>query len=188
MVVESLRAKYTREELRVIYYDTGICDWSSIDEVYRGASIRDKVVCRFDVAQFLNVYFSEQVIKKYRPVLMMIAKAQVVDPNKLSGVLYDLLKMDEVFANKIHYLFHTCPEDISFGSHIIQKLADVFIDTEKRYKEFFTKRPEFVICVSDGWMYYSFNDTLDGPLLPDKVECEVLSYAKNWNGNFRYHQ
>ena len=188
MVIESQAVKYTKTMVNVTHYDTGIADWEGIRDVYAGQSIRNKVVCRFDAAQFLNMYFKKETIDVYRPVLLMLAKAQVTDPARFSGAIKDFIKMDSVFADKIHNIFHSCPEDLSFGSHIIQCLADVFINIESRYRTFFRNRPEVVICVSDGWLYYSFEDSKVGPLLPDKVESEVLSYAKNWDGTFRYRE
>lgn len=186
MTTELQSVKYTKTTTSVTYYDTGICDWADLDEVYRYQSLRGKVVCKMDATYFLNAYFSEETIEKYRPVLLMIAKALVLDPTQFSDVIKDLLKMDPVFALKIHDIFHSCPEDRSFGWHIIQTLADVFINVESRYRTFFRNRPEVVICVSNGFLYYSFDDTGIGPLLPDKVNCEVLSNVKNWNGEFRY--
>lgn len=186
MVTEMQTVKYTKSVIPVIHYDTGITDWDGIDDAYRYQSLRGKVVCRFDAAVFLSDYFTLETIKKYRPALMMLAKALVTDPQEFSDVIKDLLKMDEVFAVKIHDIFHSCPEDVSFGSHIIQTLADVFVNVESKYRTFFRNRPEVVICVSDGYLYYSFDDTSTEPLLPDKVDCEVLSNVKNWNGGFRY--
>lgn len=186
MIMDSQRVKYTKTDIQVITYDTGLSDWHGIENVYAGASLRDKVVARVDMTQFLTEFFSVETVTKYRPVLMMIAKAQIMDPNKLSAVILDLLRMDKVFANKIHYLFHSCPEDISFGVHIIQKLADTLLGVQARYRSFFTGRQEMIICNSDGWLYLSFNDSKEGPLLPDNVKCEVLSYAKSWDGNIRY--
>lgn len=186
MIVDYQSVKYTRESTRVVTYDTGIQDWDNLDELYRGQSLRNKVVCKTDATIFLRELFSEDVIKKYRTVLMMIAKGQVTEPNQFSAVIKDFIKMDSVFANKINYLFHGCPEDRSFGSYIIENIAGIITDTEARYRTFFRGNPEVVICISNGWLYFSFEDSLSGPFLPDKIECEVLSYAKNWKGQYRF--
>ncbi len=186
MTTDLQSIKYTKVITSVTHYDTGLCDWSDIEMAYRNQSLRGKVVCRFDAAYFLNAYFSDEIILKYRPALLMLAKALVMDSEQFSDVIKDLLKMDKVFANKIHDIFHSCPEERSFGWHIIQTLADVFINVESRYRTFFRNRSEVVICVSDGYLYYSFDDIGIGPLLPDRVDCEVLSNVKNWNGNYRY--
>lgn len=186
MIIDYQSIKYTRESTRVTTYDTGLTDWDNLDQFYRGQSLRNKVVCKTDATIFLKELFSEDIIKKYRPVLMMIAKGQLVDANQFSAVIKDFIKMDPVFANKINYLFHGCPEDRSFGSYIIENIAGIITDTEARYRTFFRGNPEVVICVSDGWLYFSFEDSLSGPFLPDKIECEVLSYAKNWKGQYRF--
>lgn len=187
MVIDSQMVKYTKTFVRVIYYDTGISDWEGIDNVYKGQLLRNKVVCKLDVSVFLKGYFSLDIIEKYRKELLLVAKAKVTDAELLSKVLLALLKEDTYFAEKINFLYHSCPVDISFGSYIIQKMADVFRDVEERYRTFFRGRPEVVICVSDGYLYFSFEDNSTGPLLPDNLKCEVLSYAKNWSGNIRYY-
>lgn len=185
-MTEQQQVKYTKTVVDVVSYDTGLHDWQGIDNVYRGQTLRGKVVCRFDASVFLRSYFSDEIITKYRPVLLMMAKAQVMNPVTFSDAIKDLIKMDPLFAEKINDIFHSCPEDRSFGWHIMQTLADIFINTESKYRTFFRNRPEVVICMSDGYLYYSFDDVNKSPLLPDRVECEVLSNVKNWNGEFRY--
>lgn len=186
MITDYQSIKYTREQTKVITYDTGLTDWENLDLYYRGQTLRNKVVVRADATIFLRELFSEEIIKKYRPVLMMIAKGLLTDANQFSAVIKDFIKMDEVFANKINYLFHGCPENISFGLYIIENIAGIITDTEARYRTFFRGNPEVVICISDGWLYFSFEDSLTGPTLPDEIECEVLSNAKNWKGQIRY--
>lgn len=186
MHVSYLTAKYTNTDVAVNEYETGIKDWQCIDELYLNRKFRDKVICKIDATKFFNQYFSEDTIIKYRPVLMLIAKGCVRNPEQFSAVIKDFLEKDEVFATKINFIFHECPEDVSFGDYIIASLANILIETESRYRTFFRGRKEFVICMSDGWLYVSFDDDYTGPLFPDNVECEVLSYAKNWRGQIRY--
>lgn len=186
MVTELQQIKYTKSVASVTCYDTGIADWAGVYEAYKDQVLRGKVVCRMDAASFLNVYFSEETVRVYRPVLLMMAKGLVINAEQFSGAIKDFIKMDAVFAERINDLFHSCPEDVSFGTHIVQSLADVIVNVESKYRTFFRGRPEVVICVSDGWLYYSFDDMMSGPLLPDKAEQEVLSHVKNWNGVFRY--
>ena len=116
----------------------------------------------------------------------MIAKGKIEDPKQFSDVILQLINDDKVFAEEIVNLYHSCPEEQAFGYHIIRAIADVFKNVESDYRTFFRGRPEVVICISDGYLYFSFEDTDEGPLLRDKLECEVLSYAKNWRGKFRY--
>lgn len=187
MVIDSQIAKYTKTPVRVIYYDTGITDWENLDDAYKEQFFRNKVICKADVSRFLNQFFLDTTVSKYRNELLTIAKAKVTDANILSHVMLQFIKEDSRFAERIHYLFHSCPNTTSFGSYLIQRLADVFRETEERYRTFFRGRPEVVICISDGYLYFSFEDSEVGPLLPDDLDCEVLSYAKNWNGNIRYY-
>lgn len=180
--------KYTKETVEVITYDTGITDWVGIDSLYRNGSFRDKVIGRIDATYYLNTYFSPDIIAKYRHVFMKMAKGSITDPELFSGAIMRLLNEDPVFVESIHEIFYSCPHDVIFGYYLIQTIANVFISTEAMYRSFFRGRPEVVICVSDGYLYFSWADDKTGPLLPDKIKCEVLSYAKNWDGSFRYEQ
>lgn len=177
--------KYLKDTTTVTTYDTGLTDWDNLDNLYRGKSLRNKVVVRFDVTKFLNKYFEIETIQEYRPVFMMIANGLVTDPNQFSAVLTQLVNTDKVFAKEVINLFHSCPEESSLGTHIIESIAGVFKSVELNYRSFFRGKPEVVICVSNGWLYFSVEDTEYTPVLPNEVECEVLSYAKNWRGNFR---
>lgn len=187
MIIENgVNLKYTKSTTTVITYDTGITDYQNIDNLYRGQSLREKVVCKFDTAYLLCRYFKPETISKYRPVLMMIAKGQITDANQFSTVIRDFIEKDEVFAKQITSIFHSCPEEQNFGHYIEQCFADVFKNVEADYRNFFRGKPPVVICVSDGYLYFSFEDVITGPVLPDQVQCEVLSYAKNWRGDFRF--
>lgn len=187
MITEyNVPVKYTKCSTSVITYDTGLTDWDNIDALYRGAILRDKVVCKMDLAMLLSKYFSADTIKVYRPVLLMLAKGLVTDPIKFSNCIQDLIGKDEVFRNVIRDIFNSCPEDKSFGWHIIDVLADVFKNAESTYRSFFRGKPEVVICISDGYLYFSVEDALREPMLIDRLDCEVLSYAKNWRGDFQF--
>ena len=181
----NVSVKYLKEVTDVITYDTGLTDWVNIDKLYRNKSLRNKVVVRFDVTEFLSKYFELKTIREYRPVFMMIANGLVTDAEKFSAVLTQLVNTDAVFKKEIVNLFHSCPEESSLGAHIIDSIANVFKSVELNYRSFFRGKPEVVICVSDGWLYFSVEDTEYAPELPNDVKCEVLSYAKNWRGNFR---
>lgn len=180
--------KYTRQLTSVQEYDTGIKDWAGIRDAYEGISIRDKVVCRLDACLSWDRFFKRETIIKYRKALMLIAKGLVTDPKQLSEAILQLVKIDETFSKAINNIFHGCPEDVPFGYHIMQTLANVLISTEEDYRSFFRGKSEVVICISDGYLYFSFEDSEAGPLLIEKdVECEVLSYAKNWKGAIQYY-
>lgn len=178
--------KYTKCTTTVTNYDTGLTDWENLDEFYRDRILRDKVVCRLDAALFLTKYFEEETVRTYRPVLMMMAKGLVTDPVKFSNCVKDFMQCDKKFRSAIHDIFNSCPEEQSFGGYIIDVLADVFKNAESTYRGFFRGKPEVVICISNGYLYFSVEDINKKPLLPDKIDCEVLSYAKNWRGDFQF--
>lgn len=177
--------KYLKETTTVKTYDTGLTDWENLDTLYRGRSLRNKVVLRTDITKYLTKYFMIETITKYRPVFMMIANGTITDPEKFSTIINELVNTDEVFAKEIVHLFHSCPDDYAFGVHIIESIADIFKNVESTFRSFFRGKPEVVICVSDGWLYFSVEDNYYTPELPDNIECEVLSHAKNWRGNFK---
>ncbi len=178
--------KYTKLTTTVTTYDTGLTDWENIESIYRDQSLRDKVVCRLDVTMLLSRYFELDTIRAYRPVIMLIVKGLVTDPTKFSNCIKDFMKLDSKFRSSIQDIYNSCPEEQSFGSYIIDVLADVFKNAESTYRGFFRGKPEVVICVSDGYLYFSIEDSMRVPTLPDKIDCEVLSYAKNWRGEFQF--
>lgn len=180
--------KYTKCTTTVVTYDTGLTDWDGLDDIYKGSILRDKVVCKMDISMLLSRYFKEETIRKYRPVLLMIAKGLITDPVKFSNCIKEFIDIDEVFHDAIHDIFNSCPEEQSFGSYIIDVLADVFKNAESTYRSFFRGKPEVVICISDGYLYFSVEDVVREPMLIHKLDCEVLSYAKNWRGNFQYFE
>lgn len=178
--------KYTKCTTTVTTYDTGLTDWDGIDSFYRGQSLRDKVVCRLDTALLLTRYFEEETVRTYRPVLMLIVKGLVTDPDRFSKCIKEFMELDSRFRSAVQTIYNSCPEEQSFGNYIIEVLADIFKNAESTYRSFFRGKPEVVICVSDGYLYFSVEDSLRVPTLPDNIDYEVLSYAKNWRGDFQF--
>lgn len=178
--------KYTKSTTTVTTYDTGLTDWKDLDDCYKDMILRDKVVCKMDVSLLLTKYFEEDTVRKYRPVLMLMAKGLITDPVRFSNCVKDFIQCDKKFRSSIHDIYHSCPEEQSFGSHIIDVLADVFKNAESTYRGFFRGKPEVVICISDGYLYFSVEDINKEPMLIERLDCEVLSYAKNWRGNFQF--
>lgn len=176
--------KYTKCKTATKNYDTGLVDYDNIESFYKGQCIRDKVICRLDATYYFRKYFTEETINKYRPALMMLATGQVLDPETLSNVINEFIDIDKEFAKAIVRLFHSCPEDCIFGIYIIQCLADVLINAEQDYRNFFRGKPQVVICLSDGYIYFSVSDVDMKHYLPCNLECEVISYGKNWKGDF----
>lgn len=180
--------KYTKRLVDVIVYDTGISDWQDIEECYRGAILRDKVVCRIDATYVLYSYFKKETIEKYRPVFMYIIKGLSTDAEKFSACIKDLMNEDETFRSRIRDIYNSCPEDCSFGWHIINTLANAVLSVEAAYRSFFRGKPEVVVCLSDGYLYFSVEDSDRITTLPCEVNCEVISHAKNWRGTIQFHE
>lgn len=178
--------KYVRSSVKATMYDTGLIDYEDIDSYYRGVTIRDKVILKMDISPFYEKYFEKETIEKYKPAIMMIAKGLVTDPNVLSNVITELVQNDSVFREQITPMFHSCPDNVSFGFHIMNTLAKVPIQVEEEFRSFFRGKPSVVICNSGGYLYFSIEDLNKSPLLPYKVDCEVLSNVKNWRGTFTW--
>lgn len=178
--------KYTGTVTTVTTYDTGLKDYANIDEIYAMASLREKVVCKMDITFELSRYFKEETIRELRPVLMVIAKGLLTDPVEFSKCITTLINYDERFKKAIRDIYNSCPEDVSFGNHIINVISDTILSTETNYRSFFRGKPEVVICISDGYLYFSVVDVDTVPMLPNKYDLEVLSRAKNWRGVFQY--
>lgn len=190
MWMERSSVKYTKFTTIVNHHDTELMTWENLDNCYLNQSVRDKVVCKFDATYVLQHYFSKETVTKYREALMKIANAEEValDAKTFSDAITTWLEEDEVFRNNIRTIYYSCPDNSSFGWHIINTFADAIKSVEAKYRSFFRGRPEVVICISNGYLYFSIPDIDYKPVLPDKVECEVLSYAKNWRGEFEYSE
>lgn len=186
METNSITLKYTKIPVNVTSYDTGLSDWNNIDEVYRGSTLREKVVCKIDVTNVLTQMFLQETVDKYKPVIMMIAKGRVTDPCTLSKCIQDFIEMDCLFRTRIVQLFHSCPDEDNFGWYVIQAIANSLLNVEAEYRAFFRGTQNVVICVSNGYLYFSIEDIFSVPVLPYEVEWEVLSRVKNWNGKFNF--
>ena len=176
--------KYVRGTVPVNEYETGWVDYPDIDSYYRNVTIRDKVIIKMDLAKFYEEYFEKETIAKYKPVIFMIAKGLVTDPTTLSNVIMDFINNDRVFKKQITTLYYSCPDDMSFGHHIMNTLAMIPTRVEEDLRSFFRGKPSVVICTSDGYLYFSIEDTTRIPLLPYEIEYEVLSNVKSWRGTF----
>lgn len=178
--------KYTKLSTDINWYDSGLCTWVNLDNCYLGEACRDKVVCKFDAIKLLTRYFEPETLDAYRDVILMIANGEYTVPEQYSAIINALIQKDKTFEAEIVRIFHSCPEDECFGVYIVKVLAGALLSIEREYRSFFRGKPEVVICLSGGYLYFSFEDSYRGPVLPDKVECEVLSYVKNWRGNINF--
>lgn len=178
------KLKYANVYTDVFTNEYGLSSYSNIYQVYYGQSYRNRVVCRLDVVSTLQKYFSKAVLEKYRNVVYMIASKAITNVEQFSGCLLELCNIDKVFASQLTEMLYFKEDDKSFGDTIMQTLANEISLTENYFSSFFRGKPEFVICLSDGWLYFSVPDENRNVVLPYQVKTEVLSNAKNWKGSF----
>lgn len=180
------KLKYTGELTTVTEYDSGLLSYAGIDVAFRNDSYRNKVICRLDCMYYLTQYFKEETITKYRDALYMIISRQITDVNTISDCFMQLCKEDSVFADKLYDIYHFYDSSKSFGDCILDCMSSALKNFDSLYRNFFRGKKEFVIALSDGYLYFSVQDE-DYPVRVLKgSRCEVLSYAKNWSGKFEY--
>lgn len=185
-VVRTEKLKYTKASVEVYTFETGLSVWKDIEWYYRDESFRDKVICRIDTIPLLHDIFSREILEKYRTAIFFLASMQSHDPEQISGIIRQLADIDKLFASKITEYYYTCDMDVSFGEYIIQSIADAIRMQENRFRDFFRGKTESVICLSNGYLYICVPDGWDTIAMPEKVNCEVISNAKNWSGQITF--
>lgn len=178
--------KYVSDIVEIHNYRTGLRDYIDIDDIYAETKMRNRVVAKIDLFEMMRDTFTAETVSEYRDVLLMIAEGEVEDAQLLSNALKELYLSDPAFKKKLKQLIDECPPDEIIGEYIEQALANRFIQLEQEYKSAFRNKDEVVVCVSHGYLYYSFSDDEEGPMLPFRVESEAVSNAKKWQGNIRY--
>ena len=186
MMIEERSVKYTKDVIDVKVYDTGLQDWNGLDNLYANKFFRNKVICRFDVVRYLDKYFEEETIRNHRTELLILAKMIVTDPVIYSNAIMEFIRQDAKFRQSIISLYNSCPEDEIFGYYLSKCFADVIKGVEDYFRMYFRGEKEVVICISNGYLYFSVADEDYIPTLPSKVECEVVSCAKAWSGSVKY--
>lgn len=182
MWIRETKLKYTQSYIPVEVYDTGLELWPDIDAYYSGVSIRNRVICRIDLGQYLTDLFSKETIDVWRNAIINIATYRINEIDKISAILIELAKNDNKFADQLQSMLITCDENVSYGEFILQTIANTMLAQVDRYRTFFRGKNEFVICESYGYLYFSTSDDSHVLSLPDNVKVEVISYAKNWSG------
>lgn len=169
----------------VYEFGFGLKSYMNIYDIYNCSSVRDKVICRACMLDYLKDYFSESTLIEYGEVIFMLCTRQVEDVNTISNCLIELMEKDPIFENKLKEIYATMDkENISFGDAILNSIAGVLSGKEDYFRSYFRHKKEFVICVSDGWLYFSVQDENKPIDFPKDIRVEVLSYAKNWTGEF----
>lgn len=187
-MVQQRKVKYLREETTVYVFDTRMESWVNIENMYRGVSIRDKVICRVDLTRYLTCMFKDKTLDEYRNAIMNIITYKMSDVATVSAVLTILAGKDEVFANQLKEILVLCNEEDSFGNCILSAISDVIFNQVIKYTTFFRGEEEVVICCSDGFLYFSTPDDKHVLTLPCGAECEVISHAKNWSSIIEYKE
>lgn len=181
MYSETRRLKYANITTTVHVYDTNLETWDNIYEDFQ-ADVRGRVVCRHDLIPHLNRFFSEEFISKNRQALLILAQGSIKDADTLSSFISTILEEDEKFREGINILFGDCPYDMSFGEYIGIGLAKELIDFVQNTRVRWAGHKEFVICESDGYMYFSVPDDSSYSMCTfDRSDYEVIHYGKNWN-------
>ncbi len=181
MYSETRRLKYANIMTTVHVYDTMLETWENIYDDFQ-ADVRDRVICRHDLIPHLNRFFSEEFISKNRQALLILAQGSIRDPETLSSFITTMLKEDKKFREGINVLWGDCPYDMSFGEYISIGLANELLSYVKKTRERWTGHKEFVICESDGYMYFSVPDDSSYEMRTfDRNDYEVIHYGKNWN-------
>ena len=182
MVVVSDKLKYINNIFNVECYDTGMKVYKGIDEAYLNSKI-NKVIIKLDLMYYFNDWFEQSHIDEYKDAILIIAKGLLREPKTFSEAIGFFVDNDKVFKKKIQELWGSCYWDSTFGDYIIDMFAKVITDKEEYYKEYFRGRSEFVICVSDSYMYFSIPDEKEYILrLPNDIKYEVITNVKDWKG------
>jgi hypothetical protein len=153
----------------VQHFDTGLSKYADIDVLYSGR-VNKKIICRLDLTTALNAYFSDDFIQKYRSGLVSMAQG-VMNPELMPAILSAFLKEDAKFRARINVLFSMCPIDSTFGDYIPYGLAQCMLEYMDAIHDNWVGHPEFIICESDGYLYFSVPKDYD---LSDG-EYEVVS-------------
>lgn len=178
MNVSTRKIAYTRDYTEVYEYENGLAIWKDIDYYY-DTEVREKVIMRIDVMPYLTDIFSIGTITKYRSLIWNLAAKRNLNVNQISAALIEMVKTDSTFEVKLNEFYYTCDMGVSFGDYILSSIADAILAVEDRYRSFFRGINQKVICSSFGYLYIAVPDDYVKILLPEKVNYEVISYAKN---------
>lgn len=183
MISEMRKLKYISTIIPVQIFDTGLESWSNIETLF-SQPVRNRVICRFDMVNLLNDYFSKTSLEKYRDEIYFIATGELRDPDTMASIIEAFLEEDKQFHNGIQKIFHNCPFDKTLGEYIAIELAMVMLTYQKELTEQLTGRGEFVICNSDGYLYLSVPDVEGYDLyVNNPEEYKELYNGKSWRTN-----
>lgn len=174
------KPKYSTTTTTVQTFDTGLQSWENIEQIY-SIPVRNRIICRFDMVNLLEKYFTKEHLENYRDVIYYIATGQMRDADILSQLLQAFLDEDTVFRKNISTIFNNCPLDSTFGEYIAIEFATVMLTYQQELTQSLVGRGEFVICNSDGYLYLSFPDVSGYTLnFPYSEYFKELYNGKNW--------
>lgn len=185
MFNETRKIKYTKLETTVTTYENGLESWVGIANAFNDLSIRGKAVCRIDLLESFDDMFKEETRTEYRNAIMVLANGKCKDVNTISTVLKQLVELDPIFESKIINMYYGLRPDQSLGGVFLNELSSRIGYFDGFFRNFFRGKSEFVICVSDGYLYFSIEDINYELALPRLFKVEVLSNARNWKGNIK---
>ena len=174
------KLKYTSTVTNLVIFDTGLCKYENIDEIYKTV-IKDKVILKINLLNdALRDYFEPETIVEYRDILILLVQG-IIPEDKLADILMLLIRTDKKFRSVINCIFNRCDPNDSFGHYIITELSEQVVRYYGNIRLSLVGRKPMIICESDCWLYLSIPDEED--FVFDNYAYEVVSYAKNWKGS-----
>lgn len=159
---------------------------------YRGRSIRNRVIVRFDIVSAMTAYFEQDTLDNYRDIVYGLISGILDEEDVIAGVFEELYLKDFKFRKLLgeSYYFDNSLEEASLYEVIILKLITAYNDLNERLANVSRELRYKYIAESEGWAYISVPDQSEVIYVPGDYKEEVVSIAKVWNGQikrFRYN-
>lgn len=183
MKKSTLNIKYTGTTVENFIGRCGLNDCGDISCLFRGKKFRDKAIFRFDCFRFLEPYFLQSTLTKYRGALWQLIFGKLTDEQQITDIVKELMSIDNRFNSFVSTTWYTLAGDKDLGNTILDTLANA-LNREDYFREYLVGSPQFVIAESQGYMYMSVPDGDINAILPRELDLEVLSYAKSWSGTY----
>lgn len=181
MTYENVTLKYSSVMTTVITSSTGLTVYDNIEDIYHDTNIRNRVICRVDCVKLLTHFFTKETIEEHRDTIFNLACKVTEDAEVVSSVVTYLFENDNNFKEFLRELKVSDARDMSFGDKIITTLADSLKQISETIYSYFLSSNPFVLAFSNGYVYLSFKDEEGAIRVPNHIELEVVSYAKNWD-------
>lgn len=180
MALEMRKLKYINTMIPVQTFRTGLESWEGIESLFSNP-VRNRVICRFDLVNLLDEFFSQETLQKYRDVLYYISTGNIDDGDMLESFLNVFLQEDMFFHEGITKIYHACPYDKTFGEYFAIALAEVMLKYQQELTANLVGSSEFIICNSDGYLYISVPDIAEyTPQFLHADKFKEMYNGKNW--------